>query len=111
MLSQGTYFMKAILFLLLMCILLECRAAVIIIDGQPSALEYRGEVYYLPQGYVLPETPSLYVTMDGINKICFLNTESALLFEQVSLIVILVNGIKTEWNCFPYKTTVFEVRP
>lgn len=103
--------MKAILFLLFMCIFIESRGAVIVIEGQPSALEYRGEFYYLPQGYVIPETSSLYVTMDGLNKVCFLNTESALLFEQVAMIIIIINGIKTEWNCFPYKTTVFEVRP
>lgn len=104
--------MKTTMFLLLMCICIESSGAIIVISGQPSPLEYRGELYYLPQGYVIaPEAANLFVTMDGINKVCFFNTESSLLFEQNSQISILINGIKTEWNCFPYRTTVFEVRP
>ena len=104
--------MRATLFLLLICFWIQSSAAVIFISGQPSPLEYRDELYFLPETYVIaPETTNLFITIDGLNKVCFLNSESALLFEQVSQISILVNGIKTEWNCFPYRTTVVEVRP
>jgi hypothetical protein len=104
--------MKTTIFLILMCIWLKSSAATIVIMGQPSPLEYRGELYYLPQNFVIAqETVSLFITMDGLNKVCFLNTETPLLFEQVSLISILIRGVKTEWNCFPYRTTVYEVRP
>ena len=104
--------MKTTLFMLLMCIFLECSGAIIIIKGQPTSLEYRNETYYLPQDYVIsPETTNLFITMDGINKVCFLSTTPSLLFEQISQINILINGIKTEWNCFPYTTSVFAVRP
>lgn len=104
--------MKMTICLLLMCICIESSGAIIVISGQPTPLEYRGELYYLPQDYVIvPEDANLFVTMDGINKVCFLNTDSPLLFEQISQISILINGIKTEWNCFPYRTTVVEARP
>ena len=62
--------MKTTLFMLLMCIFLECSGAIIIIKGQPTSLEYRNEIYYLPQDYVIsPETTNLFITMDGINHI------------------------------------------
>ena len=104
--------MKTTLFFFLMCLYVECSGAIIIINGQLSPLEYSGELYYLPQTYVIsPETTNLFVTIDGINKVCFLNTVPSLLFEQISQINIVISGVKTEWNCFPYRTTVFEIRP
>ena len=95
-----------------MSICMWAPGAVIIIRGQPTALEYRDELYFVPQGYTIrPETTNLFITMDGVNKVCFLNTQPPGLFEQVSQISILLNGFKTEWNCFPYIVTISEDRP
>lgn len=103
--------MKTIFLLLFMSLSLQSSAAIIVIHGQLSPLESRGDLYYLPQTYVIsPDTTNLFITMDGLNKVCFLNTAPSLL-EEVSQVNLFMNGIKTEWNCFPYKTTVFEVRP
>jgi len=104
--------MKASMFLLLMCLCMEACGRIVIIQGQPYPLGYRGELYYLPINYVIsPGTTNLFVTIDGIKKVCFLNTASSLLFEQVSQLNILINGVKTEWNCFAFRTTINEVRP
>lgn len=104
--------MKTAIFLLLMCISIETSAAIIIIRGQPIPLEYKEDLYYLPINLVMdPGTTNLFITMDGVNKVCFLNTAPSGLFEQVSEISIVINGFKTEWNCFPYITTVTEARP
>ena len=104
--------MKTITFLLLICFCIESSWAIIIIKGQATSLEYGSEPYYLPQNSIISrEATNLFITMDGVNKVCFLNTSPSPLFEQVSLVVILIDGIKTEWNCFPYRTTVFEARP
>lgn len=90
---------------------MQSFAAIVVINGQLSPLEYRGELYYLSETYVIsPDTTNLFITMDGVNKVCFLNTAPSLL-EEVSQIDIFMNGMKTEWNCFAYRTTVFEVRP
>lgn len=103
--------MKPSIFLLLMCICIESFGAIIIIRGLPSPLEYRNELYYWPLNIVLnPGTKNLFITMDGINKVCFLNTAPQGTLEQISEISIIINGLKTDWNCFPYRTTVFEVR-
>lgn len=102
--------MKATMFLLLMSIFFESFGAIIIIKGQPVPLDYRNDLYYLPANYMI-KTESLYITMDGINKVCFLNEAPNRMLEQVSQINIAVNGVKEVWNCFPYKTTILEVRP
>ena len=104
--------MKLKIFLLSMCLGIKSFGAVILVKEQPSPLEYRDDVYYWPQNFVIrPGTTTIFVTMDGINKVCFLNTAPSGMFEESSEINILINGIKTEWNCFLYKTTVFAVRP
>ncbi len=104
--------MKTTLLLLLMLICIESSGAIILIQGETVPLEYQNDIYYLPTNLVIPPgTTNLYITMDGINKICFLNRAPSGLFEQISEISIIINGVKTEWNCFPYRTTVFEVRP
>lgn len=104
--------MKPTLFLLLMCLCIESFGAIILIRGLPSNLEYKDGVYYWPLNSVNnPGTTNLFITMDGIKKICFLNTATEGLLEQVSEITIIIKGLKTDWNCFPYKTTYFEVRP
>lgn len=104
--------MKTNIYLLLMCMCIESYGAIIIIKNQPSPLEYRNELYYLPQNFGLsPGTTNFFVTMDGINKVCFLNTARSGTLQQISEISIVINGVKTDWNCFPYETTVIEVRP
>lgn len=103
--------MKTNLFLLLMCICIESFGAVIFVRDQFSPLEYSNELYYWPQNLVMsPGTTNLFITMDGINKVCFLNMAPPGMLEQVSEISIVINQVNTDWNCFPYKTTVFEVR-
>ena len=104
--------MKAIIFFFLISISVVSSGETIIIQGLPTPLEQRGELYYLPPSYVVsPDTTYLFVTMDGINKVCFLNTASAVIYDQISHMNIFINGMKTEWNCFPYITTIMEVRP
>ena len=101
------------MFLLLMCFYVESFGATIFIRDQPSPLEYRDELYYLPINFPMsPGTTNFFITMDGINKLCFLNTiPTNGMFEQISEVDIVINGVKTEWNCFPYTTTVSEDRP
>jgi hypothetical protein len=104
--------MKAIFLLVLFLVNTSATGEIVIIKGQPTPLEFSNNFYYLPQTYVIaPEIDYIYITMDGINKICLLNESPSDIFEMVSHINILIHGIKTEWNCFPYITTIKEVRP
>ena len=104
--------MKKTLFLILMCVCLESLAATIIIKGQPIPLEYKNDIYYWPINLAIsPGAKNLYITMDGVNKLCFINTAPPGLLEQMSEISINIKGQLTNWNCFPYTTTLYEVRP
>jgi hypothetical protein len=104
--------MKKTIFLLLMCFYLESFGAVVIVNNQPLPLEYKNDLYYWPLNLeISPGIKTLYITMDGLNKICFLNTAPPGLLEQISEISIIIKGQKTDWNCFPYTTRYYEVRP
>ena len=104
--------MKNIIFITLLLINAVSAAETVIIQGQPSPLEYRDNFYYLPQTFTIaPDTNYIHVTMDGVKKICLFNTAPSDIFEMSSHINILIHGIKTEWNCFPYLTTVTPVWP
>ncbi len=104
--------MKKIAFLVLLLINAVSVAETVIIQGQPSPLEFRDNFYYLPQTYsISPDTNYIYITMDGVNKICLFNSAPSDIFEMSSHINILIHGIKTEWNCFPFLTTVEAVWP
>jgi len=104
--------MKAIIFLSLMCLSVASCWADIFIKGQPTPLRYNGQLYSFPTGYVLPEgTKDLYVIMDGVNKVCFINQGPTVMYHQISQVNVFMNGKNTEWDCFPYTTTIIEVRP
>jgi hypothetical protein len=104
--------MKAMLCAVLFSLSSIASGATVIIRGQPAPLEYQNDFYNLPQTFNIPQgTTQMYITMDGIDKLCILNTADSDIFEMVSRMNILVHGIKTEWNCFPFITTVEEVLP
>ncbi|HIG0328379.1 TPA: hypothetical protein ACX87D_002275 [Legionella pneumophila] len=104
--------MKPTLFLLLMWICTASFGATIMVKGLPSPLEHSNDLYYWPPNIAFsPGTTNLFITMDGINKVCFLNTGIQGGLEQISEISIIINGVKKDWNCFPYTTTILEARP
>lgn len=104
--------MKTAIFALLMCICLTSSAGTVFIKDEPYPLKYNDNLYYWPQNLAIsPGTKNLFITMDGIKKVCFLNQAPSGLFEQVSEISILIKGFRTEWNCFPYTTTITKARP
>lgn len=104
--------MKSMIGILLFLGAFGTHSATIIIEGQPTALEYRDNVYYPPSTYVYdPEITYMYVTMNGIPKICLINQQAPLYLEQVSQINIIIKGWKTMWNCYAYNTSIIEVKP
>ena len=104
--------MKTPLFLLLMSLCFESIGATIVVNGQPLPLNYSDNLYYWPYNIAMtPGTKNLFISMDGLNEVCFLSSGPSGTLEQVSEISIILNGMKTDWNCFPYKTTITEVLP
>ncbi|ASQ47086.1 hypothetical protein clem_12760 [Legionella clemsonensis] len=76
------------------------------------ALEQRDGIYLLPPSNIIPSnTISLYITMDGVDKICVIDTHSGGTLEQITQVNFLINGVRTTWNCYAYETTVIKVLP
>ncbi|RUQ81006.1 hypothetical protein [Legionella septentrionalis] len=104
--------MKPVLFFMFMSMCSVSAGATIFIKGLPMALEYRNEVYLLPPAKVIsPNTTYLYITMDGVDKICTLNMQTDAVFDQATQVYFLINGARTAWNCHAYQTTVIKVLP
>lgn len=103
--------LKTSIGVLLMCCCIDVFSAVIMIRNESFPLEYRNDLYYWPVNNVVNPGTTLFITMDGLNKVCFINPGPQGVLEQISEVSIIIHGVKTDWNCFPYKTTVFPVRP
>lgn len=104
--------MKAYLFLSLLCVCMESFGSTIQVKGHAHPLEYHNGMYYWPINVPIAlDNTNLLIARDGLNLVCFLSTAPEGTKEQISIISIIVNGFITKWNCFPYKTTVYEVRP
>ncbi|AHE65926.1 hypothetical protein [Legionella oakridgensis] len=100
--------LKAILILL--TVSFPAFADKIIITGQPIVLEDRDDVYYVPANYSAT-TAYNYVTINGVNRVCYLEQQPTLAGVDMITINVEVNGVKTPWNCYAYSTEYFEVTP
>ncbi|CEK09612.1 hypothetical protein [Legionella hackeliae] len=104
--------MKIILFLGFMTMSFASSGAIIFVQGLPMALEQRNDVYLLPPSNVTPSNAVLfYITMDGVNKLCVLDTHINGGFYQITQVAFLINGNRTVWNCYAYETEVVKVLP
>ncbi|WP_133128664.1 hypothetical protein [Legionella nagasakiensis] len=82
----------------------------IIITGQPIVLESHDNVYYLPANYATTASYN-YVTINGVNRVCYLEQQPTLADLDMMVIHVEVNGVQTAWNCYAYNTQYFEVTP
>jgi hypothetical protein len=104
--------MKSIIFFLFLCVSVVSSAEGIFVKGTSYPLEFKNGAYYVPPTVALNMgLNTLYIIDNGINKVCMLNTESSLMYDINPSISININGVYTVWNCFPYITTIIEVRP
>lgn len=91
---------------------MQASAATVFIQNEITPLNYVNDIYYWPQNLAIkPGVKNLFISMDGVRKICFLDQAEPGLFEQISEITIIIKGVRTDWNCFPYTTTITEARP
>ncbi|KTC78162.1 hypothetical protein [Legionella brunensis] len=104
--------MKIILFIWFMIISFNSSGAIIYVQGLPMPLEHRNDVYLLPPTNVTPSnTTVFYITMDGVNKVCLLDTHMTGGFYQITQVEFLIAGNRTVWNCYAYETRVVKVLP
>jgi hypothetical protein len=96
----------------LMCASFASFADRVFISGEPVVLEKRGEVYYVPTTTTADATTAYhYVTLDGKNRVCYLEPQSNLASLDVATIQVNAGGTNATWNCYEYNTEYFEVKP
>jgi hypothetical protein len=104
--------MKIVTWMCLFFISLSAHAERIIVTGEPVVLQQRDQVYYVPTTYVQqPSVTYMYVTIDGVHRVCFLNANPALVNVEATQINIEAQGKRVLWSCYAYNTTYFEARP
>lgn len=82
----------------------------VIISGEPIVLEKSGDNYMLPTGTTLPAKAHYYfVTVDGVNKVCYASKQSNLAGAEESTVNVMVDGKVGAWNCYTYSDTMFEM--
>ncbi|KTD11325.1 hypothetical protein [Legionella jamestowniensis] len=106
--------MKAIMLsvcsFLLLILSIPSWADKVVISGSPVVLEQRGDVYYVPDTYSASTTYH-YVTVGGVNKVCYAEAQPNLASLNTQIIDVEVGGSKVQWTCYPYDETYFTVSP
>lgn len=82
----------------------------IIITGNPVALTKEGEVYTVPSDFTATGD-HFYVTVDGVNKVCFAKEQTTLTSLSPTVLDVKVSTTQVKWTCYPYDETYFTVTP
>lgn len=82
----------------------------ITITGEPVVLEHHDNVYHVPTGYTVTHDYH-YVTVDGTNRVCYLEKKPTLETVNVMPINVVVDGSTHEWYCYEYNPQFFAITP
>ncbi len=95
--------MKAInksIFVMTMMFNASLWAVNIVVKGEPVQLVPYEQIYQLPANYNATNLDYLYVTTDGINRVCYMEANPALQSLKMKIITININGKNSQWNCY-----------
>jgi hypothetical protein len=81
----------------------------IVISGKPALLNLHPGYFTFPSSYTDSHLGYHYVTLTGINRVCYLKTQPDLSALDMVQIVIEENGVKLPWNCYQYNSRFFEI--
>ena len=98
------------LSLALMALSFPIFASKTAITGQPITLETHGKFYSLPKDYKAL-TSYYYVTINGVNKVCYFESQPDLASLSLLVINIKYEGHIKKWNCYPLDQNFFEITP
>lgn len=100
--------LKHLLSLFILGISFSTYADKVIITGEPVLLEQHGTLYSLPQSYK-PTTSYYYVTLGGMNRVCYLDRQPTLGNLDMQTIDISSEGKTIQWFCYAYDASIFEI--
>lgn len=79
------------------------------ITGEPVIIEKRGEIYYAPETYK-PTVDYRYVTVDGKQRVCYLEKQPGLVNLDVLFLNLDIGGQKQGWNCYEANPEFFIIQ-
>jgi len=80
----------------------------IVITGNPVVITQNGNVYTLPAGFTL-NAEYYYVTVDGVNKVCFSKPQADLKELPPTLLQVNNSGKTITWSCYNYDAQYFVI--
>jgi hypothetical protein len=95
------------LFLVLFSMTAFCDR--IVISGKPVVLDLHVGYFTFPSSYTDSNLGYHYVSLTGINRVCYLTIQRDLNTLDMVQIVIEENGVKLPWNCYQYNSRFFEM--
>ena len=77
-----------------------------IISGKPTELDFHQNYYTFPPSYVV--TPGYrYITLNNVERVCYLTIKPELKSLDMLRLVIKENGTNFQWNCYQYNPKFF----
>ncbi len=95
--------MKAIFKLSCAVMMLSCSsvfAAQMDVKGDPVLLEPYAQVYELPANYNDVNPNYHYVTVEGVNRVCYTEANASLQSFEMKIVNVNVGGKIVQWNCY-----------
>lgn len=100
---------KWIVLLLASVFAVTAYAGRIVINGKPIELEPHPGYYTFPKYYSWGNGTYHYITMAGIQRVCYMKPQPDLASLNSLQIVILVDNIYIYWTCYRYDPRYFEI--
>jgi hypothetical protein len=106
------FIMLSFMALFLSVISFQASADKIVITGKPVILDVHPGYFTFPTTYtdikmVFNSNGYYYVTVSGVDRVCYLTKRPQLSSLDTIKIVIEKNGLRLPWNCYKYNRGFF----
>ncbi len=75
------------------------------VKGVPVTLIPYKQIYQLPANYNFSNNGYLYVSVGGVNSVCYTQENPSLQTLKMQIITININGQNADWNCYETGTS------
>lgn len=96
------------LLIFLLVVSLPVYSEKIVITGKPVTLELHPGYFTFPQTYTDRNMGYYFVTIAGINRVCYLKKQPELSRLDTIQIIIEKNKLQLPWTCYQYNSVYFE---
>ena len=107
------FVISSLIALFLFLVSFEATAGKIAISGKPVLLDVHPGYFTFPSTYTdinmgFNSKGYYFVTISGINRVCYLRKQQEFAGLDTIKIVIEKSGLRLPWNCYKYDSQFFE---